>query len=70
MGFRDVVIPTNGMPSAEVKEPLQVVKPESTYKVEQRDDESGAWDVIDITGKRINENPMTELEAHQLLEVL
>ena len=66
LAFRDVIKPVD--PAAMVTEqPLQAVA--TSFRLKQRG-KTAFYDVVDDSGKRINEKDLTEQEAKQILDKL
>lgn len=65
-GFRDVIVPIGELPPNPEDIPIEV--PTSKYQLQSRG--AGWYDVIDATGKTVNENAMRQAEARVLLERL
>ncbi len=62
--FRDVVVPLDPIPRDDADEEAAV----DTYSLKERD--NGLFDVIDANGKVVNDKPMKELEAKEVLSRL
>jgi hypothetical protein len=63
--FGDVVKPVHALPP---EPPLDVVEP--GYDMKPNADNENMWDVVDMQGKAMNEQPLTKSDAEELIKAL
>ena len=63
--FKDVVNPVHALPP---EPPLEVVEP--GYDMKPNADNANKWDVVDRQGKIMNEQPLSQGDAVELVNVL
>lgn len=71
LSFRNVIIPTDGSKASSIEDttvPVKVSAPE--YKVAPRGDSKVWFDVLNSSGKVLNEKALRKAEAEKLLESL
>jgi hypothetical protein len=63
--FKDVIKPVHALPP---EPPLEVTEP--GYDMKPNADDANKWDVVDRQGKIMNEQPLSQHDAEELIQAL